>query len=247
MDKNIIEKIERLRSSIRYHDRKYYVESAPEITDYAYDLLMKELEKCEKSFPQLITPDSPTQRVSGELISGFASIEHRIPMLSIENTYSEEELRDFDSRIRRMLKHEGDIEYVAELKIDGVAVSLWYINGIFTQGATRGDGLRGDDITANLRTIKNIPLRFFCTGNNFPPVLEVRGEVYLPNNDFQRLNRKREEERKDQFANPRNAAAGSLKLLDPHITSKRPLHLFAYAFGYYEGGTFTNHTDCLKP
>ena len=246
MDKNIIEKIERLRSAIRYHDRKYYVENAPEITDYAYDLLMKELEKYERSFPQLITPDSPTQRVSGELLSGFASIEHRIPMLSIENTYSEEELRDFDSRIRRILKHEGVVEYVAELKIDGVAVSLWYKNGIFTQGATRGDGLRGDDVTSNLRTIKDIPLRFFCTENDFPPVLEVRGEVYLPNNDFQRLNREREEERKAQFANPRNAAAGSLKLLDPHITSKRPLHLFAYAFGYYEGDAFTDHIDCLE-
>ncbi|MDR4504524.1 MAG: NAD-dependent DNA ligase LigA [Candidatus Scalindua sp.] len=245
MDKNIIEKIDTLRSQIRYHDRKYYVENMPEITDLAYDLLMKELERYERSYPHLITPDSPTQRVSGEAVSEFKSIEHRIPMLSIENTYSEQELREYDARIRRMLKHEDEIEYVAELKIDGVAVTLWYKNGIFTQGATRGDGLRGDNITANLRTIKDIPLKFSCADSHIP-LLEIRGEIYLPNKDFQRLNQQREEEGKAQFANPRNAAAGSLKLLDPFMTAKRPLRLFAYAFGYCEYETPANHADCLK-
>ncbi len=246
MTEKIAEKIDALRTQIRYHDRKYYVENTPEITDFAYDLLMKELEKYESSYPHLITPDSPTQRVSGELISEFKSIKHRIPMLSIENTYSEEELREYDNRIRRRLKNENAIEYVAELKIDGVAVTLWYKNGILTEGATRGDGLRGDNITANLRTIKDIPLRLSCTDNTIPPLLEIRGEIYLPIKDFQRLNQYREEEGKVHFANPRNAAAGSLKLFDPSITAKRPLRLFAYAFGYYENGMLANHIDCLK-
>ncbi|MFQ5964780.1 MAG: NAD-dependent DNA ligase LigA [Candidatus Scalinduaceae bacterium] len=244
MNKKVIENI---REKIRYHDKKYYVESAPEITDYEYDQLIKELERLERAYPHLITPDSPTQRVSGEPIMGFTSIEHRIPMLSIENTYSEEELTEFDHRIRRMLKHVGKIEYVVELKIDGVAITLWYEKGIFMRGATRGDGFRGDDVTANLRTVKDIPLRFLCPeGKKIPSVIEIRGEIYLPNKEFQRLNQEREESDEPQFANPRNAAAGSLKLLDPHITSKRPLRLFAYAFGYYEDVRCKSHIECLE-
>jgi DNA ligase (NAD+) len=247
MSKKAIEEIENLRAKIRYHDKKYYVENMPEITDYEYDNLAKELEKLERAYPQLITPDSPTQRVSGEPILGFTSFEHRIPMLSIENTYSEDELREFDKRIRRMLKGIDEIEYVVELKIDGIAITLWYEKGIFIRGATRGDGFRGDDVTANLRTVKDIPLRFLCTDNkSIPSVLEIRGEIYLPNREFQRLNKEREEMDKPEFANPRNAAAGSLKLLDPHITARRPLRLFAYAFGYCEGVRFTNHIECLE-
>ncbi len=247
MDKKVIGEIENLRSKIRYHDRKYYVENMPEVTDYDYDQLMKELERLERAYPQLITSDSPTQRVSGEPIPSFTSIEHRIPMLSIENTYSEEELREFDKRIRRMLKHEGIIEYVVELKIDGVAITLWYEKGVLMRGATRGDGFRGDDVTANLRTVKDIPLKFLCKDNkNIPPVLEIRGEIYLPNKEFKRLNQEREEAGEPQFANPRNATAGSLKLLDPHITARRPLHIFAYAFGYYENGGFSSHLECLE-
>lgn len=247
MNKKVIEKIEKLRTKIRYHDRKYYVENKPEITDYEYDQLLKGLQELEGDYPQLITPDSPTQRVSGEPISGFTSVEHRIPMLSIENTYSEGELREFDSRIRRMLKGVGEIEYVVELKIDGVAITLWYENGVFIRGSTRGDGLKGDDVTTNLRTVKDIPLRFLCADDKkVPPVMEIRGEIYLPNKEFQRLNQEREEAGETQFANPRNAAAGSLKLLDPHITAKRPLHLFAYAFGYYEDGMFKSHIECLE-
>ncbi len=247
MNKKVIENIENLRSKIRYHDGKYYVENMPEISDYEYDQLMKELESLESANPQSISPDSPTQRVSGEPVSEFTSIEHSIPMLSIENTYSEEELREFDKRIRRMLKDVDDIEYVVELKIDGIAITLWYENGVFMRGATRGDGLRGDDVTTNLRTVRDIPLKLLSVDNRkIPPVIEIRGEIYLPNKEFQRLNERREETDEPQFANPRNAAAGSLKLLDPHTTAKRPLRLFAYAFGYEENNRFTNHIECLE-
>ena len=261
MNKNVIEKIKNLRAKIRYHDGKYYVENMPEIADYEYDQLMIELRKLESSYPQLITPDSPTQRVGGEPVSEFTPFEHRIPMLSIENTYSDEELREFDKRIRRMLKvaRQNDlstradnvglvdeIEYVVELKIDGVAITLWYENGVFTRGATRGNGFRGDDVTTNLRTVKNIPLRFLCADHiKIPPVIEIRGEIYMQDKDFQKLNQRREEAGEPQFANPRNAAAGSLKLLDPHTTAKRPLSLFAYAIGYGGNSKLTSHIECL--
>ncbi len=261
MNKNVIEKIENLRAKIRYHDGKYYVENMPEIADYEYDQLMIELRKLESSYPQLITPDSPTQRVGGEPVSEFTPFEHRIPMLSIENTYSDEELREFDKRIRRMLKNArqndlstradnaglvDEIEYVVELKIDGVAITLWYENGVFTHGATRGNGFRGDDVTTNLRTVKNIPLRFLCADHiKIPPVIEIRGDIYMQDKDFQKLNQRREEAGEPQFANPRNAAAGSLKLLDPHTTAKRPLSLFAYAIGYGGNSKFTGHIECL--
>jgi DNA ligase (NAD+) len=256
VNKNVIQEIENLRAKIRYHDGKYYVENMPEIADYEYDQLIIELRRLESSYPQLITPDSPTQRVGGEPVSEFTPFEHRIPMLSIENTYSDEELREFDKRIRRMLKDArqndvvglvDEIEYVVELKIDGVAITLWYENGIFTRGATRGNGFRGDDVTTNLRTVKNIPLRLLGTDQTkIPPMIEIRGEIYLPNKDFQILNQRREEAGEPQFANPRNAAAGSLKLLDPHTTAKRPLSLFAYSFGYYEANRFTDHIECLE-
>ena len=247
MNKNVNEKIENLRAKIRYHDGKYYVDNTPEIADYEYDQIMIELRSLESSYPQFITPDSPTQRVGGEPVSEFTSFEHRVPMLSIENTYSNEELIEFDNRIKRMLKDVDDIEYVIEHKIDGVAITLWYEDGVFTRGATRGNGIRGDDVTTNLRTVKDIPLRFLETDHiRIPPVIEIRGEIYLPNGDFQILNHGREEAGEAQFANPRNAAAGSLKLLDPQTTAKRPLRLFAYSFGYYENCKFTNHIDCLE-
>ncbi|HJO55671.1 MAG TPA: NAD-dependent DNA ligase LigA, partial [Candidatus Scalindua sp.] len=177
-------------------------------------------------------------------------------MLSIENTYSNEELRKFDNRIKRKLKDTSqnevsgqvdDIEYVVEHKIDGIAITLWYENGVFTRGATRGNGFRGDDVTTNLRTVKDIPLRFLCADNSkIPPMIEIRGEIYLPDKDFQMLNQGREEAGKAQFANPRNAAAGSLKLLDPQTTAKRPLRLFAYSFGYHGDSKFTTHIECLE-
>ncbi len=247
VNKNVIEKLENLRAKIRYHDGKYYVENMPEISDYEYDQLMIELRSLESSNPQFITSDSPTQRVGGEPVSGFTPFEHRVPMLSIENTYSDEELVEFDKRIRRMLKDVDDIEYVVEHKIDGIAITLWYENGVFTRGATRGNGFRGDNVTTNLRTVKDIPLRFLCADHSkVPPVIEIRGEIYMPNKGFQLLNQKREEEGELQFANPRNAAAGSLKLLDSHTTAKRPLRLFAYSFGYYGDSEFTTHIECLE-
>ena len=247
VNKNVIEKIENLRAKIRHHDGKYYVDNSPEIADYEYDQLMIELRSLESSHPKLITPDSPTQRVGGEPVSEFTSFEHKVPMLSIDNTYSDEELREFDKRIRRMLKDVDDIEYVVEHKIDGIAITLWYENGVFTRGATRGNGIRGDDVTTNLRTVKDIPLRFLRRDHTkIPPVIEIRGEIYLPDKDFQMLNQGREEAGEAQFANPRNAAAGSLKLLDPNTTAKRPLRLFAYSFGFYGDSEFNTHIECLE-
>ena len=250
MTSSIKEKINQLRSVIRQHDRKYYVENNPAITDYEYDLLVKELQQLEQAHPELISPDSPTQRVGGEPLSQFATIDHKIPMLSIDNTYSGEELREFDQRIKRMadIDKQQDIEYVVELKIDGIAITLWYENGLFTRGATRGDGFKGDDVTANLKTIHQIPLTLESAGKgqHVQTVLEIRGEIYLPNKEFQRLNEERVESGEPQFANPRNAAAGSLKLLDPRITAKRHLHIFTYAIGYYEGIELQTHTQCLE-
>jgi len=250
MPSTIDEKIKQLRDTIRYHDQKYYVENNPEITDYEYDQLLKELQHLEKLHPEFITPDSPTQRVGGEPITQFPTIEHRVPMLSIDNTYSDDELREFDQRIKRMadIETHQDIEYVVELKIDGVAITLWYENGLFARGATRGDGFKGDDVSANLRTIRQIPLRLETSDkkHKIPPVLEIRGEIYLSNKEFQRLNDEREEEGEPQFANPRNAAAGSLKLLDSRITAQRRLRLFAHAIGYFEGIEPKTHIQCLE-
>ncbi|NUO07568.1 MAG: NAD-dependent DNA ligase LigA [Candidatus Brocadia sp.] len=250
MTLTIKEKIEQLRGIIRYHDRKYYVENNPEITDYEYDQLLKELQQLEKLHPDLITPDSPTQRVGGEPLTQFPAVEHRIPMLSIDNTYSDEELEEFDRRIKRMaeINARQDIEYVVELKIDGVAITLWYEKGLFVRGATRGDGFKGDDVTANLRTIRQIPLKLQPAEvkQKIPPVIEIRGEIYLPDKEFQRMNEEREDEGEPQFANPRNAAAGSLKLLDPRLTAQRHLCVFTYAIGYYEELELKTHMQCLE-
>lgn len=250
MTLTIKEKIEQLRDIIRYHDRRYYLENNPEITDFAYDQLVQELQNLEKTHPYLITADSPTQRVGGEPLVQFSTINHKIPMLSIDNTYSDKELREFDQRIKRMagIDMHRDIEYVVELKIDGVAITLWYEKGLFVHGATRGDGFKGDDVTANLRTVRQIPLKLEPPDRRqkIPSVLEVRGEIYLTNNEFQRLNEDREEAGEPQFANPRNAAAGTLKLLDPRITAKRRLSIFPYAIGYFEELELATHKDCLK-
>ncbi len=244
------EKIEQLRDVVRHHDRKYYVENNPEITDYEYDQLVKELQQLEKTHPEFITSDSPTRRVGGEPLTQFPTVEHKIPMLSIDNTYSDKELNEFDHRIKRMagIDAHKDIEYVVELKIDGIAVTLWYEKGLFVRGATRGDGFKGDDVTANLRTVRQIPLKLDPVDKRqkVPQVLEVRGEIYLSNKEFQRLNEEREEEGEPQFANPRNAAAGSLKLLDPRITAKRNLRIFTYAIGYYEDLELKTHIQCLE-
>ena len=242
-EKDILSKIEGLCRTIRYHDRKYYVEARPEITDYEYDQLLRELQRLERAHPEFITPDSPTQRVGGEPLTEFSTVEHRIPMLSIDNVYSEEELEEFYQRLRRTLGNR-EINFVTELKIDGVAVTLTYEGGLFRRGATRGDGYRGDDITANLKTIKEIPLRLDPPGEKFT-TLEVRGEVYLQNKDFQAMNLEREERGEPQFANPRNASAGSLKLLDPKLTAKRRLRFQAHSIGHYEGLPLHSQQECL--
>ncbi len=222
--------IERLREEIRYHNHKYYVENNPVISDEEYDKLLSRLQKLEEKFPRFITPDSPTQRVGGEPLKEFTTITHKIPMLSLDNTYSEGEVKEFDQRVKRWLD-EDKVDYVADLKIDGVAVSLTYREGIFTLGATRGNGVQGDDITQNLKTIRSIPLRI----SRAIPVLEVRGEVYMEKADFARINREREEKGESLFANPRNATAGSLKLLDPREVAKRPLKIFIHSLGFVQG------------
>lgn len=246
-EKHIRGKIEELRRQIRYHDRKYYVETQPEITDYEYDQLVRELQRQEKAHPQFIAPDSPTQRVGGEPLEEFATIEHRVPMLSIGNVCTSEELKEFTVRLHRLLGEDEarKISYVTELKIDGVAVTLMYEKGVFVRGATRGDGYKGDDVTTNLKTIRNIPLRLESPGEHIPS-LEVRGEVHLENKDLQALNEEREENGEPQFANPRNAAAGSLKLLNPKLTAKRRLKFIAHSIGYHEGTTINSQMDCLK-
>lgn len=220
-------RIEQLRAEIRRHDYLYYVLNQPEITDQQYDKLFAELKSLEQQHHELITPDSPTQRVSERPIEGFASVHHAVPMLSMNNTYNAEELRAFDERVAKGLESK-DYDYVVELKIDGLAISLRYEKGLLVLGTTRGDGSKGDDVTHNIKTIKAIPLRL--TGE-VPDVFEVRGEVYMPTKSFVSLNKQKEKAGEPLFANPRNAAAGSLKLLDSRITAQRNLSFFTYATG----------------
>lgn len=227
---------QRLRRLIRRHDVLYYVENRPEISDAEYDRLVRALQDLEKRFPELVTPDSPTQRVGGKPLESFKTVRHRLPMLSMDNTYSEEELKEFDARIRRLLRGR-EVAYLVELKIDGVSVSLTYDKqGRFVRGASRGDGVQGDDITQNLKTIRSLPVKLEAAGVKLPSLWEVRGEVFMPRPSFERLNRKRQAENEPPFANPRNAAAGSLKQLDPHVTAERDLALFCYGVGRVENG-----------
>lgn len=234
---------EELRRLIEHHNHKYYVEAKPEISDREFDRLLDELKKLEEEHPELATPDSPTRRVGGQPIEGFVTVRHRQPMLSIDNTYTSDELREFDRRVRKAVGGEP-VTYVVELKIDGVAVSLTYEDGLFRLGATRGDGERGDDVTHNLMTIHELPLRL--KAKNPPPLFEVRGEAYMTRADLVRLNRQREKEGLEPLANPRNTTAGSLKLLDPGLCAKRRLRLFAYALGEVEGVVVKNHLDMLE-
>ncbi|MCL6593949.1 MAG: NAD-dependent DNA ligase LigA, partial [Alicyclobacillus sp.] len=222
------ERIEWLRKQIRHHDYLYYVLDQPEVPDAVYDELMRELQALEAAFPQWVTPDSPTQRVGGAPLTGFTKVHHEQPMLSLANAYNAEDLYDFDRRVRAAV---GSVRYVCELKIDGLAVSLQYQEGRFVRGATRGDGETGEDITANLRTIRALPLRL-----REPVSIEVRGEAYLPKPAFLRLNAQREAAGEPLFANPRNAAAGSLRQLDPQVTAGRGLAVFVYALAAAEAG-----------
>jgi DNA ligase (NAD+) len=216
-------KIKDLRKKIQYHEKKYYVDNAPEISDYEFDLLIKELQKLEQQFPDFITPDSPTQRVGEQALDGFASVEHAKPMLSLDNGYNEQDLRDFEGRIKKIIPSDK-IEYVAELKIDGLGISIIYRNGMFSQAVTRGDGIRGDDVTANVKTIKSLPLAI-----DTDQTVEARGEIYLPFSSFQTINEEREKMGEPIFANPRNAAAGSIRMLDPKEVAQRNLDMFLYS------------------
>ncbi len=226
---DVRQRIEALRKLINYHNYRYYVLDDPEIPDSEYDRLMRELERLEAVHPELITPDSPTQRVGAEPLKEFGEVRHKVPMLSLANAFSDEELREFDARVRKLLGTKGPVAYAAEPKLDGLAISLRYEKGVLVQGATRGDGYRGEDVTANVRTIDTIPLRLL--GGEWPEVLEVRGEVFMPRSGFCRLNEEARRRGEKTFANPRNAAAGSLRQLDPRITASRPLTFFAYGWG----------------
>ena len=226
MDKHVVDRIDELRKLINDADYKYYVLAEPDISDFEYDKLMKELGELEKQYPLLLTKDSPTQRVSGEPTKRFNVVEHKIPMLSLSNSYNFDELIEFDTRVKNIVGKDS-IEYVCELKIDGLAVSLIYENGYFAKGATRGDGTKGDDVTSNLKTIKSIPLKVFHKSlKNF----EVRGEIFIKKDDFLKINEEQELKGEKLFANPRNTAAGTLKLKDSRTVARRPLNLFSYYF-----------------
>ena len=236
--------IEALRKSIRDYESKYYIENQSEISDTGFDTIMKQLEELESVVRGPIPPDSPTQQVGGGVKLGNR-IRHRNPMLSLNNCYNEKQLWEFAERVRRLLGH-APAEYVTELKIDGLGVSLTYENGIYTQGLTRGDGEYGEDVTKNLQTIRSVPLRLAETDTTVPSVLEVRGEVFIPIHRLDEINAQREAEGETPFANPRNAAAGSLRLLDTSITASRSLDISVYTLNHAEGFEFATHTESLE-
>jgi DNA ligase (NAD+) len=237
------EEIESLRDQIRHHDVLYYVHNRPEISDAEYDRLLRRLQALAEPPPQPITPDPPTQRVGAAPAEGFAAVEHAIPMLSLANAFNEEEIRAFDRRVRQLLG-DGKLTYVAEPKLDGLSVELVYEEGLLARGSTRGDGMTGEDVTANLRTVGGIPLRLATEAP--PSLLDVRGEVYVEVRAFDALNAARIEQGQEPFANPRNLAAGSLRQLDPSITAERPLRFFAYDIGRAEGITIDSQRDLLQ-
>jgi len=238
--------IEDLKSRIEYHNRRYYQLDDPVISDAEYDLLLRELIRLEDQFPQWRTEDSPSQRIGAAPLSKFSPSAHRTPMLSLANAFSEGEILQFQERLNRFFGNSTSLSFVVEPKIDGVAVNLTYVNGVLTGGATRGDGATGEDVTQNIRTIHSIPLRIPTTPEN--PVaeeIEVRGEIYIESESFRRLNERRLAANESPFANPRNAAAGSLRQLDSSITAKRPLKMFCYAVGLVKGRSFTHHHEVL--
>ena len=236
--------METLRGEIRRHEDLYYLEDNPEISDEDYDALIEKLRKLEAQHPELITPDSPTQRVGGRPAEGFPEFVHRRPMLSLDNSYNIDELRAFDARCRK-LAGARPIEYVAELKIDGLSLSIHYDDGVFVRGVTRGDGTRGEDVTSNVRTIRSIPLKLRTDAKRVATEIEVRGEAYLSRKVFEKINREREDAGEARFANPRNAAAGTLRQLDPSITARRRLGMFAYDVLAGERKAFNTHWEAL--
>lgn len=243
MTESAAARIQQLRDEIRHHDRKYYVDAAPEISDRDYDQLLDELQKLEAEHPELVTDDSPTQRVGEQPVPKLKEVEHRIPMMSIDNTYSLEELRTYGDRTSRLLPGES-IEWIVELKIDGTAVSVVYENGSLVRGVTRGNGRIGSDITHNIRTIRDVPLRL--KGENLPKVLEVRGEIYMTNADLVSLNERQQAINQPLFANTRNVAAGTIQMRDPSIVAKRRLRMFCHGVGYCDGLAATNHMGFLR-
>jgi len=241
--REIVDRVMQLRGEIETYNYHYYVLDAPTIPDAEYDRLLRELQQLEVTYPQLVSADSPTQRVGATPLSSFSSVQHRLPMLSLNNAFSDEELRDFDQRTCKGLDI-STVSYTAEPKLDGLAVSLRYEKGLLVQAATRGDGRSGEDITQNIRTIPSVPLKLI--GSAYPQLLEVRGEVYLSRSGFEILNKRQLEKAEKPFANPRNAAAGSLRQLDSRITASRPLVMDCYAVGYVEGGELPErHSDIL--
>ena len=240
---DIHEKIENLREELRYHEHRYHVLADPEITDENYDSLMRELIKLESTYPEFFSSNSPTQRVGSPIVDGFKKIEHRIPMLSLDNIFDIDGFISFDERVRQRINRE--VDYCCELKLDGLAVSIFYNNGEFVSAVTRGDGEIGEDVTANVKTIKSLPL--VLHGNNIPSMLEIRGEVVLPRKSFDELNAKALANGGKLFVNPRNAASGSLRLLDPSAVSNRNLAFYCYGYGVVEGGELPdNQYDTLQ-
>jgi DNA ligase (NAD+) len=234
-----------LHKKLEEHNYKYYVLDDPAVSDAEYDILFQKLKKLETEHPELITPQSPTQRVGAAPLKEFLEVKHEIPMLSLDNAFTPEDLLAFDERIHERLRDANPIEYVCEPKLDGLAISLRYENGLFVRGATRGDGETGEDVTVNIRTINMVPLRL--QGDDFPSILEVRGEVYMPKAGFEKLNKRAEAKGEKVFANPRNAAAGSIRQLDPRITAKRPLAIFFYSVGVVEGKKIPDkHSEILS-
>lgn len=239
------QRLEELRKELHYHNYRYYVLDDPQIPDAHFDGLLQELLAIEKQYPEWITPDSPSQRVGGIVADGFSKMTHPTPLRSLGNAFSPEDLRSFHQRIKNLLGDEARVEYVVELKIDGLAMNLIYENGRLLTGATRGDGSVGEEVTSNIRTIRSVPLLLSDQEAVIPTLLEVRGEVYMPKGEFQRLNRQREEQGEPLMANPRNAAAGSLRQMDARITAERALDIFIYGIGVCQDAVLTKHSESL--
>lgn len=243
-----VQQVHTLRQQINNHNHRYYVLDDPHISDAAYDTLLQQLKQLEKAYPELVTTDSPTQRVGAAPLKEFGQIRHEMPMLSLDNAFNETDLQNFNRRVRERLKVtsaiESDIEYACEPKLDGIAVSLLYEQGVLIRGATRGDGATGENITLNVRTIPSIPLSLM--GEGWPERLEVRGEIFMPKEGFEKMNARARAREEKVFVNPRNAAAGSLRQLDSRVTARRPLDMYCYSAGMVEGGRLPKkHADLL--
>ena len=242
----IEERLAGLRDQIHYHSHRYHVLDSPEISDAEFDALVRELRELEARYPHLITPDSPTQRVGAEPLDAFSKVTHVVPMTSLGNAFDEGEMHAWRARIGKLLPEDVSLQYVVEPKIDGLAVAVTYENGVFVRGATRGNGLVGEDVSLNLRTVRSVPLKILPDTGPAPARIEVRGEIYMPLDRFRAFNRRQLESGGKAFANPRNAAAGSLRQLDPRVTAERPLSLFAYAVGYVDGRRIETQWEALS-